>query len=359
MSRELVDLSPGQLHKLADLIHGQEVEKLKELKFNSYAEQQKYLNEAKHSRDMVYYILESTKEMIVQTEAEKDATKQDIAKDVYNYCTKGIGVSLQFIRSYNTRLTYLDKLKSHSDDLIKQLKWLNPATQQKEAQRLALEAGTYKKAMLEYAEKFQHFVPNQFSKWLKENKIKFEDLVQDTMAKLHLQGPFKNLDDIQKLQVYEKIIAEGGQGNPVVTYSFEALGKLGVAFFIFTAAAMVWDIYTAEDEDKLQAVVRDSVNALTEMVTLEVGDVVNAAVEAGFAALDIEIASAAVTVIGAVAGFGIGALIGMAAGGLLDLIFSSGTSKVENTDGLTVCRLAPMPDGLQLARLVKHNYPDL
>ncbi|CAN6270590.1 unnamed protein product, partial [Urochloa humidicola] len=350
MSRELVDLSPGQLHKLADLIHGQEVEKLKGLKFNSYEDQQKYLREAKHARDMVYHILETTKEMIVQTEAEKDATKQDIAKDVYNYCTKGIGVSLQFIRSYNTRLTYLDKLKSHSDDLIKQLKWLNPVTQEKEAQRLALEAGMYKKAMLEYAEKFQHFVPNQFSQWLKENKIKFEDLVQETMAKLHLPGPFKNLDNIQKLQVYEKIIAEAGQGNPVVTYSFEALGKLGVSFLVFTAAAMVWDIYTAEDQ--MQAVVRDSVNALTEVVTLEVGDVVTAAVEAGFAALDIEIASAAVTVIGAVAGFGIGALIGIAAGGLLDLIFSSGTSKVKNTDGLTVCRVAPMPDGLQVARLV-------
>ncbi|CAN6242143.1 unnamed protein product, partial [Urochloa humidicola] len=165
------------------------------------------------------------------------------------------------------------------------------------------------------------------------------------------------LDNIQKLQVYEKIIAEAGQGNPVVTYSFEALGKLGVSFLVFTAAAMVWDIYTAEDQ--MQAVVRDSVNALTEVVTLEVGDVVSAAVEAGFAALDIEIASAAVTVIGAVAGFGIGALIGIAAGGLLDLIFSSGTSKVKNTDGLTVCRVAPMPDGLQVARLVKHNYPNL
>jgi len=142
-----------------------------------------------------------------------------------------------------------------------------------------------------------------------------------------------------------------------VTYSFEALGKVGVAFLVFTAAAMVWDIYTAED--KLQAAVRDSVDALTEVVGLEIGEVVDAAIEAGFVALDIEIASAALTVIGAVAGFGVGALIGMAAGSLLDLIFSSGTSKVNITDGLKVCRVAPMPDGLQLARLVKHNYPDL
>lgn len=357
MSRELVDLSPGQLHKLADLIHRQEVEKLQELKFKSYAEQQKYLNDAKDARDNVYHILESTQKMITQTEAEKDATKQDIAKDVYHYCTKAIGTSLQFIRSYNTRLTYLDKLKSHSDDLIKQLKWLNPATQQKEAQRLALEAGMYKKATLENAKKFQHFLPNQFSKWLKENKIKFEDLVQGNMAKLGFTGPFKNLDDIQKLQVYDNIIAQAGQGKSMVTYSSEALGKVGVAFLVFTAAAMVWDIYTAED--KLQAAVRDSVNALTAVVGLTVGRVVNAAVEAGFVALDIEIASAAVTVIGAVAGFGIGALIGVAAGALLDLIFSSGTSKVKITDGLTVCRVAPMPDGLQLARLVKQNYPDL
>jgi hypothetical protein len=130
------------------------------------------------ARDKVYHILESAQEMVMQTEAEKDTTKQHIAKDVYEYCTKGIGTSLQFIRSYNTRLTYLDKLKNHSDDLIKQLKWLNPATQEKEAQRLALEAGMYKKAALESAKKFQHFVPNQFSRWLKENKIKFEDLVQ-------------------------------------------------------------------------------------------------------------------------------------------------------------------------------------
>ncbi|CAD6221412.1 unnamed protein product [Miscanthus lutarioriparius] len=356
MSHEVVDLSPGQLHKLADLIHRQEVEKLQELHFKSYADQQKYLHCAKDARDKVYHILESTQEMITQTEAEQDATKQDIAKDVYEYCTKGIETSLEFIRSYNTHLNYLDKLKSHSDDLIKQLKWLNPATQEKKAQRLALEAGVYKKAALEFAKKFQHFIPNQFSRWLKENKIKFEDLVQKNMAKLDFQGPFKNLDDIQKLQVYENIIEEAGQGKSVVTYSVEALGTVGVAFFVFTAAAMVWDIYTAED--KMQAAVRDSVNALTEVVSLEVGEVVDAAIEAGFAALDIEIASAAVTVIGPVAGFGIGALIGMATSALLDLIFSSGTSKVKITDGLTACRVAPMPDGLQLARLVKHNYPD-
>uniref|UniRef100_A0ACD6ABW6 Uncharacterized protein n=2 Tax=Avena sativa TaxID=4498 RepID=A0ACD6ABW6_AVESA len=355
MSREQVDLSPGQLLKLADLIHLQEVEKLKELKFNSYAEQQKYLKDAKDARDKVYHILESTQEMI--TEAEKDASKEGIAKDVYEYCTKGIETSLKFIRSYSTRRTYLDKLKSHSDDLIHQLKWLNTATQQKEAQRLALEAGMYKKATLENAKKFQHFLPNQFSKYLKENGIKFEDLVQSNMAKLGFTGPFKNLDDIHKLRVYENIIADAGQGKSVVTYTFEALGKAGVAFLVFTAAAMVWDIYTAED--KLQAAVRDSVNALTEVVGLEIGEVVDAAIGAGFVALDIEIASAAITVIGAVAGFGIGALIGIAADSLLDLIFSSGTSKVHITDGLKVCRVAPMPDGLQLARLVKHNYPDL
>ncbi|EER95835.1 uncharacterized protein LOC8059921 [Sorghum bicolor] len=357
MSRELVDLSPGQLHKLAELIHRQEVQKLQELQFKSYADQQKYLHDAKDARDKVYHVLESAQEMVMQTEAEKDTTKQHIAKDVYEYCTKGIGTSLQFIRSYNTRLTYLDKLKNHSDDLIKQLKWLNPATQEKEAQRLALEAGMYKKAALESAKKFQHFVPNQFSRWLKENKIKFEDLVQKNVAKLGFKGPFKNLDDIQKLQVYENIIEEAGYGKSVVTYSFEALGKVGVAVLVFTAAAMVWDIYTAED--KMQAVVRDSVNALAAVVSLEVGEVVSVAVEAGFAALDIEIASAAVTVIGAVAGFGVGVLIGIATSALLDLIFSSGTSKVKITDGLTACRVVPMPDGLQLARLVKHNYPDL
>lgn len=179
MSRDLVDLSPGQLHKLADLIHRQEVQKLQELPFKSYSAQQKYLSDTIQARDSVYHILESAQDMITQTEAEKDATKKDIAKDVYDYCTKAIGTSLQFIRSYNARLTYLDKLKSHSDDLINQLKWLNPATQEKEAQRLALEAGMYKKAALENAKKLQHFLPNQFSKWLKDNKIKFEDLVQE------------------------------------------------------------------------------------------------------------------------------------------------------------------------------------
>ncbi|CAL4905572.1 unnamed protein product [Urochloa decumbens] len=352
---ELVDLSPGQLHKLAELTHRQEVEKLKALKFDSYADRQKYLKEAKDARDKVYHILESTQEMIA--EAGEDATKQEIAKDVYEYCTKGIGTSLQFIRSYNTRLTYLDKLKDHSDDLIKQLKWLNPATQQKEAQRLALEANMYKKATLDYAKKLQHFVPNLFTKWLKENKIVFEDLVQSNMTKLGFKGPFKNLNDIQKLQVYDNIIVQAGQGKPVVTYTFEALGKVGVAFLVFTAAAMVWNIYTAED--KLEAAVRDSVNALTGVVTLVIGEVVTTAIEAGFVALNIQIASAAVTTIGAVAGFGIGVLIGIAAGALLDLIFSSGTTKVQITEGLSPCRVSPMPDGLELAHTIKNKYPDI
>ncbi|CAN6329619.1 unnamed protein product, partial [Urochloa humidicola] len=178
MSRELIDLSPGQLLKLADLIHRQEVEKLKELEFTSYEEQQKYLHDAKDARDSVYHIINSTQNMVAQAEAEKDTTKQDIANDIQDYISKGTKISLEYIRSYNSRLTYLNKLKNHSDDLIKQLKWLNPATQQKEAQRLALEASMYKKATLDYAEKFQHSIPKQFAKWLKENNIMFEDLVE-------------------------------------------------------------------------------------------------------------------------------------------------------------------------------------
>ncbi|CAN6348242.1 unnamed protein product [Urochloa humidicola] len=357
MSRELIDLSPGQLLKLADLIHRQEVEKLKELEFTSYEEQQKYLHDAKDARDSVYHIINSTQNMVAQAEAEKDTTKQDIANDIQDYISKGTKISLEYIRSYNSRLTYLNKLKNHSDDLIKQLKWLNPATQQKEAQRLALEASMYKKATLDYAEKFQHSIPKQFAKWLKENNIMFEDLVESNMAKLGFAGPFKNLNDIQKLQVYESIIEEAGQGKSVVTYAAEAVGVVGVAVLVFTAAIMVWDIYTADD--KLEAAVRDSVNALTTVVNLEIGEVVTTAIEAGFAMADIEIATAVISVIGSVAGFGIGALIGVAAGALLDLIFSSGTSKVHITDGLTVCRVGPMPDGLQLARLIKHNYPDI
>ncbi|KAI5001280.1 hypothetical protein ZWY2020_025930 [Hordeum vulgare] len=87
MSRDPVDLSPGQLHKLADLIHRQEVQKLLELEFQSYAEQQKYLNDAKDARDKVYHVLDSAQDMIKQTE---DPAKQSIAKDVYDYCTKAI-----------------------------------------------------------------------------------------------------------------------------------------------------------------------------------------------------------------------------------------------------------------------------
>jgi hypothetical protein len=126
---------------------------------------------------MVYHILDSAQDMIAQAEADDDATKQDIAKDVYKYCTMAIGTSLKFVRSYDTRLTYLDKLKTHSDDLIKQLKWLDAATQQSEAERLAIEASMYKKAALDTAEKFQDFIPNQFSRLLKENNILFDDLV--------------------------------------------------------------------------------------------------------------------------------------------------------------------------------------
>ncbi|CAN6334683.1 unnamed protein product, partial [Urochloa humidicola] len=201
MSRELIDLSPGQLLKLADLIHRQEVEKLKELEFTSYEEQQKYLHDAKDARDSVYHIIKSTQNMVAQAEAENDTSKQDIAKDIQDYISNGTKLSLEYIRIYNSRLTYLNKLKNHSDDLIKQLKWLNPATQQKEAQRLALEASMYKKATLEYAEKFQHRIPKQFAIWLKENNITFEDLVERNIAKLGFAGPFKNLNDIEKLQV--------------------------------------------------------------------------------------------------------------------------------------------------------------
>lgn len=118
---------------------------------------------------------------------------------------------------------------------------------------------------------------------------------------------------------------------------------------------MVWDIATAEN--KLETAAKDAVNVLLGVV--DVGEIASVAIAAGFEAAEIEVASGIITFMGSVVGFGVGAIIGIAANALLDLIFMTGSTKSINTaSGLTVCRVAPMPNGLELARIVKHKYPD-
>jgi hypothetical protein len=167
-------------------------------------------------------------------------------------------------------------------------------------------------------------------------------------VKLGYEGGFEQLGDAQKLEVYNSIINESGRAKlPVMDAVSSAAG---VALLAVAASLMVWDIFTAED--KLEAIVHDSVSALADVGGFYVQVAVEAAVTEALA--DVELGVFLVSVAGFVAGTGAGLLFVLAAGALIDVIMGTGGAKAPPVTDLEF-HTATMPDGMKLAYSIVHD----
>ncbi|XXG59174.1 hypothetical protein AAC387_Pa04g1300 [Persea americana] len=91
-------------------------------------------------------------------------------------------------------------------------------------------------------------------------------------VKLELDGLFENLEDAEKIQVYNEIIKASGRGNVIVNSLSTFAGYAGIAVILFTAGMMVWDIFSSEHI--LQTATHDAVVIVASVGSASLGEVV-------------------------------------------------------------------------------------
>ncbi|KAJ8898878.1 hypothetical protein K2173_008187 [Erythroxylum novogranatense] len=168
--------------------------------------------------------------------------------------------AVRLVSNYCSRRHYLDKIKENANALIKALQEIDP-NNVVNVGRLAKGATTFRNAMLEYVRKKNRPVSRYFAKWFKDIGLSFGALVKRYQSKLNFQGPFRNLEGAQKLQVYNSIIKASGRGRITVNQVSKALRATGMAVLIFTAGIAVWDVYTSDN--KLQTTTENAVGGGT------------------------------------------------------------------------------------------------
>ncbi|CAL4994432.1 unnamed protein product [Urochloa decumbens] len=249
-----------------------------------------------------------------------------IARDVHDYVIYGINMCLQNVRNCCMRLDAISKLRTHYDALA------DATATDDDLTTLAAEAADYKASMWEYCHKFRSASARAHSKAysdvLKIQGIELPNLLKSHQVKLGYgrNKEFEDLDDAQKLDVYNSIIDESKRANIRLFSSASRQSRLkaktvaqAVSVFIIAAGNMVYDIYTTEHN--VEQILRGSLNVLAAVGAFAVEAVVTKAVTTALvkAGLGIFVTSLAGFVVGAVAG-----LIFVAVSGrLIDLIVRS------------------------------------
>lgn len=348
MADNIAILNDDQLRQLAKLIYYQEVDAIHNIKFGSEQELAKYLRDCKTNYDSILSLLDSGSE--ADLKFQDDDTRAPIAHDIFSYIVYCANSALQAVQNYTLRMNYLDKISEHASSLINGLQDLDPENVTN-VRRLAKDAVLFRNAMLEYTRKHQSIASRNFSKWLKDSGMKFEDLVERYQKKLNFNGPFEDLEDAQKLQVFEEIIEASGRGRVIVNEISTAIGMGGITVLVFIAGMMVWDIFSSEHI--LQSITHDAIVAAASIGGAELGEVVGAALATEL--VGVEAAPLFVMLAGMATGILGAFIIGGFVGWLIDLIIGSGGNAPLSTDGLK-CYVAPMPDGVVLARQIAHQH---
>ncbi|XP_022157066.1 uncharacterized protein LOC111023876 [Momordica charantia] len=341
----LLVLEGEKLQKLARLVRNQEIESVHNIVFKSEEDLAKYERDVSENYNKAIKLLDDADAMMV--DFQNDETRSSIAHDVYSYVQKAVNSSLQAVRNYTLRKSYLEKISDHSKELFEALANLDP-TDIPEVGRLAEEAAQYNKALEEFLAKHQSKASINFSQLLKQEGTTFEELVNRYKNKRGLPGLFEDLEDEEKLAVYNDIIEASGRGR-VIEIKEIATTAAGVAVLILAAGVMIWDIFTSAHP--LETATRDAMMNVASIGGALVGEVVEAALPS---LLGIEASSLFVMATAIVTSFVGAFVIGEFVGWLIDIIFSSGGTYPHSTDG-HICYVAPLPDGEALARQISHQ----
>lgn len=344
---ELVVLNEELVRRLATVIRYQEADLINTIRFQSELERAQYLLESASNYSTILSLLDDA--AALRDRFLKDEDRRPICAVIFDYVVYSCNDALQTVRNYTLRKEYLEKLLAHVGALIKGVVDLD-TTDVAYVALLANEARLSRDITFEYLKQYNSVKSRNFSKWLKDSNLQFEDVVKRYQAELGYTGLFENLEDEQKLEVYEEIIEVSGRGK-ISTEKFTGVfKKLGIAVNILKAGSIVWDIYTAEQT--LGEGTRDAIELAASIGGAMLGELVGAALATKL--VGAQASTLFVTMAGIVGGIVGGFVIGLAAGALVALIFGSGGSAPISTDGFR-CYVAEMPDGARLARQLSHQ----
>ncbi|WJX46634.1 hypothetical protein P8452_33414 [Trifolium repens] len=258
---------------------------------------------------------------------------------------------MQSIRNCSLRVTCIDKIKTHFNSLVTELQELDPKNVSKKG-LLAKEVSKYKQCMWEYTNKCKsgssRALSKAYSMVLKQEGIKFPDLVKKHKNQLGYEGEFESLEEAQKLEVYNSIIGESGRAS-IPKLELASAG-LGIAVLVVSAGLMVWDIFTVEH--KIEAVLTKSFEAVSEIGAFAVQVAVEGAVTE--AMLNVELGVFFVSLAGFVAGTVAGLLFVAVSGLLIDLILGGGGKTAPSLEELKF-HTTKMPDGVALAFQIAYD----
>ncbi|KNA11605.1 hypothetical protein SOVF_133630 [Spinacia oleracea] len=347
-----------QLRKLAILLRNQE-EPLS-FSINSEPDRVKFLEECNDAYDIVITLLENSTDLRNKHKVEARTNyskKAAIAADIQDYVKYGINLGLQCIQNCGMRVSVVEKLKTHLDDIAIEL---NKADSRNvtDLQSLADEVLYYKNSMWEYTINLRSGTSRAHSKaysdTLKLEGIEFPNLVARHKNRLGYKEEFEFLEEDQKLEVYNSIIEESGRAKMPTIYKrnkqSRATSPGGIATMAVTAGIMAWDIFTAEH--KLESALSAGVSLLSGAVSYAVGVAVSSAV--GTVVANTQLGILMVSMAGFVVGAVVGILFAAATGAILGAILGTGGKVPPNLDNLKFYS-ATMPNGMALANEISHG----
>ncbi|WOG95427.1 hypothetical protein DCAR_0414746 [Daucus carota subsp. sativus] len=343
-----------QLRRLALLLRNQEEPLSRSI--NSEPDRIKFLRECNDAYDTVITLLENSIQLRNKHEASRaeHGKKADIAKDMQDYVKYGLNLGMQCIQNCGMRVTIVEKMKTHFDELATELNTTD-SRDMKDFASLAEEVGFYKNSMWEYVTKLRspsaRAQSKAYSDVLRLQGIDFGTLVTTHKNKLGYKDAFEFLEEDQKLEVYNSIIEESGRAKMPVIFTRKDIPWYkpgGIAALAMTAGIMAWDIFTAEH--KLESALNSAVSALSAAVSYAVKVSVTSAVGS--------VGVKAGTIVLSAAGFVVGALVGIlfaaATGAILGVILGTGGKVPQNLDDLKFYS-ATMPNGMALANQISHS----
>ncbi|KAL6528765.1 hypothetical protein OROMI_028941 [Orobanche minor] len=357
MASSTVFLKDEKLRQLAQLIRGQEVNNLYHITFPNLGEQLQYLRMANNNMATVNTILDECN--LLREKYKADGVRGPIADQVLDYAEHCLNNALQLIRNYTMRSDYLDKMMDHHQQLFQALEDLDPSNRNAAAELT--------ETIREYDELVMNFMrlnlnshaSAEFSRYLRNVGIGFNELVRSYQTKLGYPGRFEDLEEEQKLEVYAAIIEESGrlsvlakhEGDVVeassITYRKKKPSLGSAAMFLIDVGLIIWDLYSSDHT--ITTATRQALVLAAEAGGAALGKLVGVAVATqltGQAATTLF-----VTAVGLVGGFVGAFILGAVARVLFNLIFGSGGERPLPTDGFIVY-VAPMPNGHDIAKQI-------
>ncbi|XP_074292465.1 uncharacterized protein LOC141619340 [Silene latifolia] len=383
-SEEVAVLSKEKLRTLAKLIQWQEQERIKSIRFRSERDRSDYLRCSRETQDQVVALLDDDYKGVAKAANTDDSPVKDVVQKYLEYLEMASGFGMQIVANVHLRHDFLSKVRGHADTLIPRINELTegslePWEIESKAKDLIEELSVFKEAMYKSIIKKADPSSLNFSKAIKLSGNSFEDLVTKYQKKLvrekgpEFDKPFEQLEDEQKIEVYDEIIKSSGRGTFLENTAYKVADKIGKGLLIFTLAMSAWDIYSSDH--KLQTTVKEAAEFGAGWAGGYIGEISGAAV-ATYLVTAIGVAETAATaafvgLAAFVTGFGIGMALGILAGYVVDKIFGSGgkhtggaiTVKgdepkkpfIPNHPRYQAVYAAPMPDGALLARQLAYK----